>query len=55
MTDEPATPCDLLPARATLDAPTATAITGLGICIILAPWSVPGEGGNNDHSQDRNS
>ncbi len=32
----------LLPAAVTVDVPVAFAITGLGIWIILAPWSVPG-------------
>jgi len=32
----------LLPARAAVDVPVALAITGLGIWIIIAPWSVPG-------------
>ncbi len=32
----------LLPAKAVLDVPLALAIIGLGIWIILAPWSVPG-------------
>ncbi len=32
----------LLPAAVTVDVPVALAITGLGIWIILAPWSVPG-------------
>ena len=32
----------LLPARAAVDVPLALAITGLGIWIIIAPWSVPG-------------
>jgi predicted metal-binding membrane protein len=32
----------LLPARAAVDVPLALAIAGLGIWIIIAPWSVPG-------------
>ena len=32
----------LLPAKAAVDVPLALAITGLGIWIIIAPWSVPG-------------
>jgi predicted metal-binding membrane protein len=32
----------LVPARAAIDVPLALAITGLGIWIIIAPWSVPG-------------
>ena len=32
----------LLPARAAVDVPLALAIVGLGIWIIIAPWSVPG-------------
>jgi predicted metal-binding membrane protein len=32
----------LLPAKAAIDVPLALAITGLGIWIIIAPWSVPG-------------
>src|SRR5262249_42659478 len=32
----------LLPARAAVDVPLPLAITGLGIWIIIAPWSVPG-------------
>jgi len=32
----------LLPARPAIDVPLALAITGLGIWIIIAPWSVPG-------------
>jgi predicted metal-binding membrane protein len=32
----------LLPARSAVDVPLALAITGLGIWIITAPWSVPG-------------
>src|SRR5215470_483683 len=32
----------LLPARAAIDVPLALAIAGLGIWIIIAPWSVPG-------------
>jgi predicted metal-binding membrane protein len=32
----------LLPARAAVDVPLALAIAGLGICIVLAPSSVPG-------------
>ncbi len=32
----------LLPANASVDLPLALAITGLGVWIILAPWSVPG-------------
>ena len=31
----------LLPARPAIDVPLALAITGLGIWIIIAPWSVP--------------
>ena len=32
----------LLPVKAAVDVPLALAITGLGIWIIIAPWSVPG-------------
>ena len=32
----------LLPARAAIDVPLALAIIGLGVLIVLAPWSVPG-------------
>jgi len=32
----------LLPVRAAVDVPLALAIAGLGIWIIIAPWSVPG-------------
>ena len=32
----------LLPAKSAVDVPLALAITGLGIWIIIAPWSVPG-------------
>jgi predicted metal-binding membrane protein len=32
----------LLPTNAVMDAPLALAIVGLGIWIIIAPWSVPG-------------
>jgi predicted metal-binding membrane protein len=32
----------LLPANAAIDVPLALAIVGLGILIIIAPWSVPG-------------
>jgi len=32
----------LLPAKAAVDVPLALAIVGLGICIALAPSSVPG-------------
>ena len=32
----------LVPARPAIDVPLALAITGLGIWIIVAPWSVPG-------------
>ena len=32
----------LLPARAAIDVPLALAIAGLGIWVIIAPWSVPG-------------
>jgi predicted metal-binding membrane protein len=32
----------LLPAKAAIDVPLALAIAGLGIWIIIAPWSVPG-------------
>ena len=32
----------LLPVRAAIDVPLALAIAGLGIWIIIAPWSVPG-------------
>ena len=32
----------LLPAKSVVDVPLALAITGLGIWIIIAPWSVPG-------------
>jgi predicted metal-binding membrane protein len=32
----------LLPAQAAIDVPVALAIIGLGVLIILAPWSVPG-------------
>ena len=32
----------LLPAKAAVDAPLALAIAGLGICIVLAPSSIPG-------------
>ena len=31
----------LLPAKAAVDVPLALAIAGLGIWIIIAPWSVP--------------
>jgi predicted metal-binding membrane protein len=32
----------LLPVRAAIDVPLALAIIGLGVLIVLAPWSVPG-------------
>jgi len=32
----------LLPAKAAVDVPLALAIVGLGVWIIIAPWSVPG-------------
>jgi predicted metal-binding membrane protein len=32
----------LLPIKAAVDVPLALAIIGLGIWIIMAPWSVPG-------------
>ncbi len=32
----------LLPAKAAIDVPLALAIIGLGVLIVLAPWSVPG-------------
>src|SRR5215470_13895918 len=32
----------LLPAKATVDVPLALAIAGLGLWIIIAPWSLPG-------------
>jgi predicted metal-binding membrane protein len=32
----------LLPAQAAIDVPLALAIIGLGVLIVLAPWSVPG-------------
>ena len=32
----------LLPAQAAIDVPVALAIIGLGVLIVLAPWSVPG-------------
>jgi predicted metal-binding membrane protein len=32
----------LLPARAAIDVPLALTIIGLGVLIVLAPWSVPG-------------
>jgi predicted metal-binding membrane protein len=32
----------LLPANAAVDVPLALAIVGLGILIVMAPWSVPG-------------
>ena len=32
----------LLPANAAIDVPLALAIVGLGILIVIAPWSVPG-------------
>ena len=32
----------LLPAKAAVDVPLALAIAGLGICIVLAPSSIPG-------------
>jgi hypothetical protein len=32
----------LLPAKAAIDVPLALAIVGLGILIVIAPWSVPG-------------
>jgi hypothetical protein len=32
----------LLPAKAAIDVPPALAIVGLGILIVIAPWSVPG-------------
>jgi predicted metal-binding membrane protein len=32
----------LLPARAAIDVPVALALFGLGILIVVAPWSVPG-------------
>ena len=32
----------LLPAKAAVDVPLALAITGLGILVVIAPWSVPG-------------
>ena len=32
----------LLPAKAAVDVPLALAIVGLGIWIIIAPWSLPG-------------
>ena len=32
----------LMPAKSAIDVPLALAITGLGIWIIIAPWSVPG-------------
>jgi predicted metal-binding membrane protein len=32
----------LLPAKAAIDVPLALAIVGLGIVIVIAPWSVPG-------------
>jgi hypothetical protein len=32
----------VLPAKAAVDAPLALAIVGLGILILLAPYSVPG-------------
>jgi predicted metal-binding membrane protein len=32
----------LLPANAAIDVPLALAIVGLGIWIVIAPWSVPG-------------
>jgi predicted metal-binding membrane protein len=32
----------LLPANAAIDVPLALAIIGLGILIVVAPWSVPG-------------
>ena len=32
----------LLPARAAVDVPLALAIAGLGLWIIIAPWSLPG-------------
>jgi predicted metal-binding membrane protein len=32
----------LLPANAAIDVPVALAIVGLGVVIVVAPWSVPG-------------
>jgi hypothetical protein len=32
----------LLPAKAAIDVSLALAIVGLGILIVIAPWSVPG-------------
>jgi predicted metal-binding membrane protein len=32
----------LLPANAAIDVPLALAIVGLGILIVVAPWSVSG-------------
>ena len=32
----------LLPAKAVIDVPLALTIVGLGILILVAPWSVPG-------------
>ena len=32
----------LLPARAAIDVPVALAIVGLGMLIVIAPWSIPG-------------
>jgi predicted metal-binding membrane protein len=32
----------LLPAKAVIDVPLALAITGFGVLIAIAPWSVPG-------------
>jgi predicted metal-binding membrane protein len=32
----------LLPANAAIDVPVALAIVGVGILIVIAPWSVPG-------------
>ena len=32
----------LLPAKAAIDVSLALAIVGLGIPIVIAPWSVPG-------------
>ncbi len=32
----------LLPAKAAIDVPLALAIVGIGILLVIAPWSVPG-------------